>query len=113
MQETVDAAELKRMSLDGEIPGCYIEGPISYDLAMVPELSAIKGYECPCAGDFDILLVPEIVVGNVLGKSLVYSAGGRMAGLIMGCKVPIVLASRGSSAEEKYYSLALGAGFVS
>jgi phosphate butyryltransferase len=113
MQETVDAAELKRMSLDGEIPGCYIEGPISYDLAMVPELSAIKGYDCPCAGDFDILLVPEIVVGNVLGKSLVYTAGGRMAGLIMGCKVPIVLASRGSSAEEKYYSLALGAGFVS
>ncbi|MBO4384594.1 MAG: phosphate butyryltransferase [Clostridia bacterium] len=113
MQETVDAAELKRMSLSGEIPGCYIEGPISYDLAMVPELSKIKGYECPCAGDFDILLVPEIVVGNVLGKSLVYTAGGRMAGLIMGCKVPIVLASRGSSAEEKYYSLALGAGFVS
>ena len=112
MQETVDAAELKRMSLAGELPSCYVEGPISYDLAMVPELSKIKGYECPCAGDFDILLVPEIVVGNVLGKSLVYSAGGRMAGLIMGCKVPIVLASRGSSAEEKYYSLALGAGFV-
>ena len=113
MQETVDAAELKRMSLAGELPSCYVEGPISYDLAMVPELSKIKGYECPCAGDFDILLVPEIVVGNVLGKSLVYTAGGRMAGLIMGCKVPIVLASRGSSAEEKYYSLALGAGFVS
>ena len=112
MQETVDAAELKRMSLEGELPSCYVEGPISYDLAMVPELSAIKGYDCPCVGDFDILLVPEIVVGNVLGKALVYTAGGRMAGLIMGCKVPIVLASRGSSAEEKYYSLALGAGFV-
>ncbi|MBQ1520781.1 MAG: phosphate butyryltransferase, partial [Clostridia bacterium] len=112
MQETVDAAELKRMSIEGELPSCYVEGPISYDLAMVPELSAIKGYDCPCAGDFDILLVPEIVVGNVLGKALVYTAGGRMAGLIMGCKVPIVLASRGSSAEEKYYSLALGAGFV-
>ncbi len=113
MQETVDAAELKRMSLAGELPSCYIEGPISYDLAMVPELSKIKGFDCPCAGDFDILLVPEIVVGNVLGKCLVYTAGGRMAGIIMGCKVPIVLASRGSSAEEKYYSLALGAGFVS
>ena len=110
MPETVDAAELKRMSLSGELPGCYVEGPISYDLAMVPELSQIKGYECPCAGDFDILLVPEIVVGNVLGKVLVYTCGGRMAGLVLGCKVPIVLTSRGSSAEEKYYSLALGAG---
>ncbi len=110
MPETVDAAELKRMSLEGELPNCYVEGPISYDLAMVPELSKIKEYDCPCVGDFDIMLVPEIVVGNVLGKTLVYTCNGRMAGLVLGCKVPIVLTSRGSSAEEKYYSLALGAG---
>ena len=109
-QETVDAAELKRMSLEGELPSCYVEGPISYDLAMVPEISEIKGYECPCTGDFDILMVPEFVVGNVLGKCLTYTCGGKLAGLILGCKVPIVLTSRGSSAEEKYYSLALGAG---
>ncbi len=71
MQETVDGAELKRMSLAGELGECYVEGPISYDLAMVPELSEVKGYTaCPCCGDFDILLVPEIVVGNVLGKCL-------------------------------------------
>lgn len=113
MQETLDAAELKRMSLEGELEGCYVEGPISYDLAMVPELSAVKGYTaCPCCGDFDILLVPEIVVGNVLGKCLTYTCGAHMAGVVMGCKVPIVLTSRGSSAEEKYYSLAMGAGFV-
>lgn len=113
MQETVDAAELKRMSLDGMLEGCYVEGPISYDLAMVPELSAVKGYTaCPCCGDFDILLVPEIVVGNVLGKCLTYTCGARMAGIVMGCRVPIVLTSRGSSAEEKYYSLAMGAGFA-
>lgn len=110
MQETVDAAALKEMSLNGELPSCYVEGPISYDLAMVPALSEIKGFSCPCVGDFDILLVPEIVVGNVLGKCFVYTCGGRMAGVIQGCKVPIVLTSRGSSAEEKYYSLALGAG---
>lgn len=113
MQETVDAAALKEMSLNGELPNCYVEGPISYDLAMVPELSEIKGYSSPAVGEFDILLVPEIVVGNVLGKCFVYTCGGRMAGVVLGCKVPIVLTSRGSSAEEKYYSLALGAGCVS
>lgn len=113
MPETVHAAELKRMSLDGELKNCYVEGPVSYDLAMVKELGEIKGYECPCAGDFDIMLAPEIVVGNVLGKCLVYTCGGRMAGLVLGCKVPIVVTSRGSSAEEKYYSLALGAGAAS
>lgn len=112
MPETVDAAALKEMSLNGELPNCYVEGPISYDLAMVPALSEVKGYSSPAVGDFDILLVPEIVVGNVLGKCLVYTCGGRMAGVVQGCKVPIVLTSRGSSAEEKYYSLALGAGCV-
>ncbi|MDL2258689.1 phosphate butyryltransferase [Eubacteriales bacterium OttesenSCG-928-K08] len=110
MQDTVDAAKLKEMSLSGELPSCYVEGPISYDLAMVPELSEVKGYSSPAVGDFDILFVPEIVVGNVLGKCLIYTCGGRMAGIVQGCKVPIVLTSRGSSAEEKYYSLALGAG---
>ena len=51
MQETVDGAELKRMSLEGELGECYVEGPISYDLAMVPELSKVKGYTaCPCCG---------------------------------------------------------------
>lgn len=110
MQETVDAAELKSMSLAGKLGNCYVEGPISYDLAMVPEIGEVKGFDCPCAGDFDIMLAPEIVVGNVLGKCLVYTCGGRMAGLVLGCKVPIVVTSRGSSAEEKYYSLALGAG---
>jgi len=110
MQETVDAAALKQMSLSGELPSCYVEGPISYDLAMVPALAEVKGYSTPCAGDFDILLVPEIVAGNILGKCLVYTCGGRMAGIVLGCKVPIVLTSRGSSADEKYYSLVLGAG---
>lgn len=108
--ETVHGAELKRMSLAGELPNCYVEGPISYDLAMVPEISEVKGFECPCAGDFDILLVPEVVCGNALGKAFVYTCGGRMAGIVLGCKVPIVLTSRGSSTDEKYYSLALGAG---
>ncbi len=110
MPETMHAAELKRMSLEGELPACFVEGPISYDLALVPELAQVKGYESESLGDFDILLVPEIVVGNVLGKCLVYTCGGSMAGLVLGCKVPIVLTSRGSSAQEKYYSLALGAG---
>jgi len=109
MPETADAHELKAMAEKGEIPKCNFEGPISYDLAMVPEICDIKGYHSMHSGNFDILLVPEFVVGNVLGKCLVYTCGGSMAGIVLGCKVPIVLTSRGSSAEEKYYSLALAA----
>ena len=112
MPEAVDAAALKQMNLDGEITGCIVEGPISYDLAMSRESAEIKGYESPIVGDADILVVPNITVGNILGKALVVSAGAKMAGFVVGAQVPIVLTSRGSSSEDKYLSLVLSAASV-
>lgn len=112
MPEAVDAAALKLMNLNGEITGCTVEGPISYDLAMSRESAEIKCYESPVTGDADILVVPNITVGNILGKALVVSAGAKMAGFIVGAQVPIVLTSRGSSSEEKYLSLVLSAASV-
>jgi phosphate butyryltransferase len=112
MPEAVDGAALKQMNLDGEIEGCIVEGPISYDLAMSSESAEIKGYDSPIAGDADILVVPNITVGNILGKALVVSAGAKMAGFVVGAKVPIVLTSRGSSSEDKYLSLVLSAASV-
>mgnify|MGYP001413436870 CR=1 FL=1 len=73
------------------------------------EAAEIKGYKSEVAGDVDVFVVPNITTGNVLGKSLIYAANGKMAGLIVGAKVPIVLTSRGSSAEEKFLSLVLAA----
>jgi phosphate butyryltransferase len=105
MPETVDAAEICEKYRDKD--HCVVEGPISLDLALVKERSEQKGYESPCAGDADILIVPNIHAGNILGKSLVEMAGGDMTGLVIGAKCPIVLTSRGSSAEEKYNALAL------
>lgn len=110
MSESVDAAELKKMNEEGEITGCVIEGPISYDLIMSKESAKIKGYPCPYCGDFDLIIAPNMITGNVLGKVLVYNAGAKMAGFIVGAKVPIALTSRGSSAEEKYMALVLAAG---
>lgn len=109
MPETVEADELKRMNEAGEIKNCIVEGPISLDIALDKEIADIKKFESPVAGDADMILVPNIQVGNVLGKSIVTIAGGKMAGFIVGAKVPIILTSRGSSAEEKFLSLALAA----
>ena len=99
MPESVDAGALKDMYLKGELENCIVEGPISYDLTMSRESAEIKGFESPVTGDADIMLVPNITVGNILGKSLIYSAGAKMAGFIVGAKVPIVLTSRGSTSE--------------
>ena len=112
MPETVDADALKKMNKSGEISGCIVAGPISYDLTMSKESAAIKGYESPVTEDADILIVSNIAVGNILGKALTHSAGAKMAGFIVGAKVPIVVTSRGSTAEEKYLSLVLSAAAI-
>lgn len=112
MPEAVEAAELKKMNLNGILTDCIVEGPISYDLAMNKESSELKGYSSEVAGDADILVVPNITAGNILGKSLIYSAGAKMAGFVVGAKVPIVLTSRGATTEEKYLSLAISASAV-
>ncbi|MDR1379332.1 MAG: phosphate butyryltransferase [Synergistaceae bacterium] len=109
MPETVDADALRRMNAEGEIKDCIVEGPISLDLALDPEAAVIKGYKSPVAGDADVLIVPNIHTGNALGKSILLFGGGRMANFIVGAKVPIVLASRASSVEEKYLSLMVAA----
>ncbi|NLL35741.1 MAG: phosphate butyryltransferase [Clostridiales bacterium] len=107
--ETVDAANLQEMNRKGEITDCIIVGPLSYDLAMSQEIARLKGVECPHCGDFDVLISPNMSAGNILSKCLTISSGAKMAGIIVGAKAPIVLSSRGSTAEEKYYSIALAA----
>ncbi|MCD8231893.1 MAG: bifunctional enoyl-CoA hydratase/phosphate acetyltransferase [Clostridiales bacterium] len=109
MPETVEADALKQMNLNGEIKDCIVEGPISLDIALSKEIADIKGFDSPVAGDADVILVPNIQVGNILGKSITVIAGGNMAGFIVGAQVPIVMTSRGSSAKEKYLSLVLAA----
>lgn len=107
IQETVDAAALKQASLDGELGNCYVEGPISFDLAMNPVSAQVKRYESPVVGNTDLLLVPGMAAGNIMVKALLQFAGAQMAGCIVGAKCPIALISRSASYEEKYYSLLL------
>ncbi|MBR0598614.1 phosphate butyryltransferase [Clostridiales bacterium BAD-6] len=109
MQESVDGDLLKTMNREGKLPGCIVEGPISYDLAMSPEAAEIKGYSSPVTGDTDILLMPNMTSGNLLAKAFQFTAGAKMAGMIAGAGAPIVLVSRGATAEEKYLSLVLSA----
>ena len=109
MPESVDAAALKRMNEQGEITGCLVEGPISYDLAVCKESAETKGYESPVAGDADLLVCPNIVTANVLIKCLRHSAEALTAGIVIGGRVPVVLNSRAASAEDKYRTMILAA----
>ena len=71
-----------------------MDGPLAFDNAISAELAKVKGINSPVSGDVDILVVPDLVSGNILGKELEYLAGAQMAGLVVGTKVPIILTSR-------------------
>ena len=109
MPETVEAAALAQMNEDGEIKNCIVEGPISYDCAVDAEIARIKGYKSQIAGDVDVLVAPNIHAGNIMGKMLTCTCKAKMAGFVVGAKCPIVLTSRGSTAEEKYLSIVVSA----
>lgn len=84
-----------------------VEGPISLDLSLDPEIAREKNYSGKIQGDADIIVTPDIVSGNSLSKSLLMFGGAKMAGLILGASVPIILTSRSSSSDEKYASILL------
>ncbi len=109
MLETVEAQALQEMNRNGEIRDCVVVGPISYDVAMSREIAAHKGFESPYVGDFDCLIMPNMQAGNILGKCYTVTVGAPMAGVIMGAKAPAVMTSRGSDANEKFYSIAMAA----
>lgn len=112
MPETLEARELQEMNAAGEIKNCIVEGPISYDCAMSRKIAEFKGYESRISGDVDILVAPNIHAGNIMGKMLAVTCGAKMAGFIVGAKCPVVMTSRGSSAEEKYLSIVIAANAI-
>ncbi|HHY91790.1 MAG TPA: phosphate butyryltransferase [Firmicutes bacterium] len=108
MPATLDAAALAQMGARGQIKGCVIDGPLALDNAISIEAAAHKGIVSPVAGAADILLVPDIEAGNLLGKAMTYFGHGKSAGMIVGARAPVVLVSRADPHETKLLSIALG-----
>ena len=99
---------LKIAQLAGEQdPSADFFGPLSFDLAISPKATTEKGMTNPVAGQANALVVPDIVSGNILFKSLVWCAGGVAAGLVAGGAVPIVLTSRSDPPAARLAAIAL------
>ena len=107
MQATIDAAILCKMADRGQITDAIIDGPLAFDNAISKQAAEQKGIKSLVAGDADILLVPEIESGNVLAKQLTFLGGADAAGIVLGARVPIILASRADSLRTRLLSCAL------
>jgi len=108
MPPTVEAAEITKMYKEGQITGCVVDGPLALDVAVSEHAAKIKKIDSPVAGNADILIMPYIEAGNIFGKAMTYYAHLRVAHVIMGAKVPILITSRADDAWTKLHSVALG-----
>lgn len=103
-----EAAIISKMADRGQLGNVIVDGPLSLDVALFKEVAEHKKVKgSAVAGDVDGLLFPNIESGNVFFKSVSHLAGGELAAVVMGAKVPCVLTSRGDSAASKKYSIAL------
>ena len=108
MPAMAEAAILSKMADRGQLGNVIVDGPLSLDVALFKEVAEHKKVTgSAIAGDVDALLFPNIESGNVFFKSVSHLAGGELAAVVMGAKVPCVLTSRGDSAASKKYSIAL------
>lgn len=107
MPDTVDAAILSKMSDRGQIKGCIVDGPLAFDNAISEHAAKHKGINSKVAGHADIILVPNLTVGNALTKAISHFGGNAIAAATIGTKVPVVFTSRSESINGKMLSIAL------
>jgi phosphotransacetylase len=108
MSSTTDAKEIVDEHITNPIfPDTIIEGPFGFDNAISAQSARTKGIYSKVAGDPDLLLMPDLQVGNILYKSFIYMAGAECAGTILGAQVPITLTSRSDSVFSRVASTAM------
>ncbi len=109
---TLDAAALCKMADRNQITGAILDGPLAFDTAVNAEAARVKHLKSLVAGSADILLVPDLESGNMLAKQLEYLGGARLAGIVLGASVPIILTSRADSSESRVASCAIASALI-
>jgi phosphotransacetylase len=107
MPETVEAAELQRCQQAGELTGCLVQGPLSFDLAYAAGAADKKRVGGPVTGSADVMLFPDLVSANLTVKAIMYTADCRFGGVLMGAACPVVFMSRADTTPTRVNSLAL------
>ena len=103
MRATLDAAALCKMADRGQIGGAVLDGPLGFDHAVSPSVHL----KSAVAGRADILIAPDLEAGNMLAKQLEHLSDAVSGGVVLGGRVPIVLANRNDSIESRVASLVL------
>ena len=106
MKDTVEAQTLVLHQQEEHFADCNLVGPIPYDLIVSKEAARLKKYECEYCGEFDGIVAPDLMSGNLMIKILEMNSRANSCGVIVGAKIPIAITSRSDSKEQAFLSLA-------
>ena len=106
MPDTVEAQTIAKDCAAKPIGISKVVGPIAYDLIISKEAARLKNYDCPYCGEFDGIVAPNLITGNLLIKALLIHGHCSSFGVIYGANIPIAITSRSDPQEQSYLSLA-------
>lgn len=106
MKDTIDAHELVLEHERNPIADCNLAGPIAYDLILSKEAARLKNYDCPYCGEFDGIIAPSLLAGNLIVKGWQAHAHAQTCGVVVGAKIRVAITSRSDAPEVAYNSLA-------
>jgi len=107
LPDTQEAAELTGRNAAGEIPGCEIQGPLSFDLAYAADAAEKKRVGGSVCGAAEIMIFPNLLAANLTVKAIMYTAQCRFGGVLCGAKCPVVFMSRADTTATRLNSLVL------
>ena len=97
--------EIKQLAGEGSFGQCIVDGPLDVKSACSVEALKAKSITSPLEGNSDVLIMPDIEAGNAFYKAMTLFAQAHTAGILWGTQCPVVVPSRGDSAEAKFNSI--------
>jgi len=110
MPDTLESQEMQRLSEAGDLTGCVVQGPLSFDLAYAADAGDKKRIPGEVVGAADAMIFPDLLSANLTVKAIMYTANCRFGGVVSGAACPIIFMSRADTTETRLRSMALAIG---